>query len=84
VPAPKTLAADVPEGCVVRNLAVEGMCCTGCTGKLYARLKTMPGLVAAAVDFEGGLAQAIVPASSDPHALEAVLTFDKYTAKLRP
>jgi hypothetical protein len=83
-PAPRTLSSSVPAGFRIQSFAVDGMCCTGCTGKLYARLKAEPGVLGAAVDFEAGLAQAIVPETSDPHALEHVLTFDKYTAKLRP
>jgi hypothetical protein len=84
VPAPRALRSAPPEGCAIRTLDVAGMCCTGCTGKLHARLMAEPGVVDAAVDFEQGIAQAIVPVSSDAVALERALTFGKYTATLRP
>ena len=83
VPAPTALPAEVPVGCTLRTLDVEGMCCTGCTGKLYARLKTVPGVVAGAVDFEAGTAQAYVAAGADAAALATALSFDKYRATLR-
>ncbi len=60
------------------------MCCTGCTGKLYERLKEKPGFVAAAVNFEAGLAQVVIPKDADPEAFVAALRFEKYDAKLRP
>lgn len=84
VPAPTALAAEVPAGCAVRTFEVEGMCCTGCTGKLYARLKAEPGVVDAAVDFERGIALAIVPEDADLAALAGALSFDKYSARPRP
>ena len=34
--APLELSGDVPEGCRVEHFDVEGMCCEGCAGKLYA------------------------------------------------
>lgn len=83
-PAPDRLLGDVPAGSVVRTLEVEGMCCHGCTGKLYAKLKATPGVTQAAVSFERGTAQVVVPESADAGAFARVLTFDKYTAKLAP
>ena len=84
VPAPRELRSTAPAGCVVRTLDVDGMCCTGCTGKLYARLKAQPGVVDAAVDFDRGIAQAIVPEEADVEGLARALSFDKYSARPRP
>ena len=84
VPAPQTLEGGVPEGCVVRTIEVHGMCCTGCTGKLYARLKETPGFVKGAVSFEDGVAQVVTNRDADPSPFVAALQFDKYDAQLRP
>lgn len=80
-PAPQTLVGDIPPGCVVRTFAVEGMCCQGCTGKIYKRLKETAGVVQAAVQFDKGQAEVVVPESTDLALLETALHFDKYTAK---
>ncbi len=83
-PAPKTIAGALPAGCVVRAFAVEGMCCQGCTGKIYKRLVQTEGVVQAAVDFDSGTARVIVPETVDVAQLESVLHFDKYSAKRMP
>jgi len=84
VPAPTSLSVAPPAGFAVRTLEVEGMCCTGCTGKLYAKLRAEPGVADAAVDFERGIAMAVVPESADVEALARALSFDKYQAHPRP
>jgi len=80
--APQKLAGGVPAGYVVRTIEVEGMCCTGCTGKLYERLKAVPGLGQAAVSFEEGLARVVIPERADPEPFAAALRFDKYAARV--
>jgi copper chaperone CopZ len=84
VPAPTTLSAEVPPGFLVRTFKVEGMCCTGCTGKIYKRLKESPDVVDAAVSFDKGIAQVVVPKEADVAKLEDVMHFDKYVAKAQP
>ena len=81
-PAPPELSRPVPSGCVVRTVEVAGMCCDGCTGKLFELLTAIPEVRDAAVSFDAGRAQAVVPADFDAHVLEAVLTQEKYTARL--
>ena len=83
-PAPRTIPVATPPGCAIRTFDVAGMCCNGCTGKIHARLAAAPGVVAAAVDFEAGTAQALVPSDADVAALAGVLSFDKYSATPRP
>jgi copper chaperone CopZ len=83
-PAPTTLVGEVPSGCVVRAFAVDGMCCQGCTGKIYKRLKDTAGVVQAAVDFDASTAQVVVSETTDIALVETALTFDKYTAKRMP
>jgi Cu+-exporting ATPase len=65
-------------------LHVEGMCCGGCTGKLYRALSEVQGVKLACVDFDTSSASAIVDASTDGAALARALTFDKYTASPMP
>lgn len=84
VPAPTALVGEVPAGSVVRAFDVEGMCCNGCTGKLYATLRALPEVSQAAVSFEDGTAEVVVPESADPAPIAAALTFEKYRATLRP
>ena len=38
---PYALSGDVPTGCTVRALEVDGICCGGCTGKLFVDQVTM-------------------------------------------
>ena len=82
-PAPQALEGAIPEGCVVRTIEVQGMCCTGCTGKLYARLERTAGFVKGAVSFERGVAEVVLPEDADPAPFVAALSFDKYDAKLK-
>ena len=79
---PKTLSGEVPDGMVVRRFQVTGMCCDGCTGKLYRSLAEVDGVQEAAVDFLTTSASAVVPADADVQTLLAALEFDKYTAEL--
>jgi len=83
-PAPATLASPAGPGEVVRNLAVDGMCCNGCAGKLHAAVMGVPGVCEAAVDFDTGTVLVRAPAELDVTALETALSFDKYTARARP
>lgn len=82
--APVSLIGGIPPGCVVRTFAVDGMCCQGCTGKIYKRLRETPGVVQAAVQFDTGTAEVVVSESTDVALLETALRFDKYTAKRMP
>lgn len=81
---PVRLSGEVPEGCVVRALEVEGICCEGCGGKLFVALGAVEGVREVAVDPVLGVARAVVPSDLDPARLERALTFSKYTAHLRP
>ena len=84
VPAPTVIAGEIPAGSLVRTFDVEGMCCGGCTGKLYQSLRAVPGVSQAAVRFQDGVAEVVVPQELDPALLAEALTFDKYSASLRP
>ena len=81
---PVRLSGDVPEGCVVRSLDVEGICCEGCGGKLFVALSAVEGVREVAVDPVLGVARAVVPSELDAARLEDALTFSKYSARLRP
>lgn len=81
----KTALASTPaSGEVVREFAIEGMCCGSCAPKVYAALAAAPGVREAAVDFETATARAIVPSDADVAALEKAMTFDDYVATARP
>ena len=80
---PIALTSAAADGDVVRTFDVSGMCCNGCTSKLFEALDRHPSVNAAAVSFRDGTAQASVPRDLDPQLLERELTFDKYTAALR-
>jgi len=82
--APQKLEGGVPAGCVVLTIGVDGMCCTGCTGKLYDRLRATPGFVEGAVSFESGIAQVVVSKDADPKPFVDALQFDKYVATRMP
>jgi copper chaperone CopZ len=82
--APTKLSGEVPEGMLVRTFDIEGMCCTGCTAKLFDALEALPDVAEAAVSFESGTAKAVVSTSTDPALLVTALSFDKYSAALRP
>jgi copper chaperone CopZ len=85
VPAsiPLALEGAAPEGFALRTLAVEGICCQGCSSKLFGALLAVDGVQAAAVDPLQAEASAGVRPDVPVAALEAALTFDKYTARAR-
>jgi copper chaperone CopZ len=83
-PAPQNLHGDLPADCVVRTIEVKGMCCLGCTGRVYDRLKETPGFVDGAVNFERGVAEIVIQKDSDPTAFVSALRFEKYEPKLEP
>jgi hypothetical protein len=82
--APQALEGPVPAECTVLTFEVSGMCCTGCTGKLYDHLRATPGFVRGAVNFVEGLARVVMSKDADPQAFASALRFDKYAATLRP
>lgn len=77
---PYALSGEVPSGCVVRQLELEGICCKGCVGKLYVALSDVDEVQEAAIDPVLARAEAVVPADLDVALLESALTFDKYSA----
>ena len=81
---PIAVTADPGPGEELVVLEVEGMCCSGCSAKLYARLADAPEIRAAAVDFDRGVAEALVPSDLDVDELLDLLTFDKYSARPKP
>ncbi len=83
-PAPQMLHGDVPPGCVVRTIEVKGMCCLGCTGRVYDHIKGTPGLVDAAINFKTGVAQVVLEKDADPNAIVSALRFDKFDPTLEP
>ena len=83
-PAPQALPAVLPDDCRVATIEVHGMCCLGCTGKLYDKLSATPGFVAGAVSFDEGVARAVIPAGADPEPFVSALRFGKYEAHLLP
>ena len=78
---PVRIVGEVPAGFRVAELAVTGMCCGGCTAKLYQRMTELDGVEAAAVDFDSSLASALVPEGFDVALLARALTFDEYIAE---
>jgi len=82
-PAPEKLRRAAAPGEAVRVFEVQGMCCEGCTGKLFASLTAVPGVRDAAVDLDAGTASVLAGEAVDVAALERALSFDKYTASLR-
>jgi copper chaperone CopZ len=83
-PVPDRLTAVPAEGEVVRVLDVTGMCCRGCSGKLYRRLVAVEGVRDACVDFDTGTASAIAANTVAPATLASALTFETYSASARP
>ena len=83
-PAPQSLQGAIPEDCVVRRVEVKGMCCLGCTGRIYERIRSAPGIVDAAVSFEKGVAEVVIRKDADPTPVVAALRFDKYEPALEP
>ena len=57
--------------------------CEGCSAKLYAALAKVDGVREIAVDTVLKTASVVVPQELEPARLEAVLTMDKYVARLR-
>lgn len=78
---PVALSGEIPEGFAVRCFEIDGMCCKGCPGKVYARLANVEGVREVAVDPILERAEAVVPVDLDVATLEAALTFDQYSAK---
>ncbi len=81
---PTELSGPAPPGFVVRAYDVEGMCCSGCSGKIYASLTRIEGVEEASVDFVLGTAAVVVPEDLDAARIEPALNFGKYTASPRP
>ena len=83
-PAPQALEREVPTDCVLRRIDVKGMCCLGCTGRLYDRIRNGPGVVDAAVSFEKSAAEVVLRKNADLAPIVAALRFDKYEPTLAP
>ena len=81
---PLKLSGNVDDGCVVHVFDVEGICCEGCSAKLYEALAKVDGVREIAVDTVLKTASVVVLQELEPARLEAVLTTDKYVARLRP
>jgi copper chaperone CopZ len=79
---PAQLSGAVPDGCVVRTLAVEGMCCQSCAPKVYLALAGTAGVREVAVDPILGRAQVVVERALDPARLAAAATFEDYSARV--
>ena len=69
-PAPATLASPAGPGEAVRNIAVEGMCCNGCAGKLHVAAMQVEGVREVAVDFDTGTVLVRAPEELDVGLLE--------------
>lgn len=80
---PVQVSPEVPPGMIVHTFDVTGMCCEGCVAKLYRTLASVEGVREAAVDFQEGTAQVVVPTAADVTPLLSALAFDKYEAELR-
>lgn len=78
---PTELTGEVPAGHVVRTLAVEGMCCSSCPGRLFDAILAIDGVQAAAVDAERSTVSAVVPEALDASTLASALTFGQYSAR---
>ncbi len=83
-PAPQALEGAVPEDCVVRRIEVKGMCCLGCTGRLYDHVRNAPGLVDAAVNYERGVAEIVIRKDADPAPIVDAFRFEKFEPVLEP
>ena len=81
---PTRLPREAGPGERIAVLHVEGMCCAGCTSKLYSALSAVEGVTAACVDFDTRTASAIVGENASGEELAHALTFDKYTASVTP
>lgn len=78
---PFELSGAVPKGSTVRAFEVEGICCEGCSGKLYAALDAVEGVHEIAVDTVRNRVEVVADSSLGVADLGATLTFGKYTAK---
>jgi copper chaperone CopZ len=66
------------------EFSVEGMCCRGCTEKLYDSVVAVDGVIEAAVDFEARKARVIARQAVDGERVLGALNFDKYAAVALP
>lgn len=74
-------AVQVAKGSKI-SLTVDGMHCGSCSEKITAKLTAVPGVTAAAVDYQSGVAQvAYDPAKVKPDALVAAVKAAGFTAK---
>jgi copper chaperone CopZ len=80
---PLALEGPAPAGFALRTLHVDGICCQGCSSKLFGALLAVDGVQAAAVDPLKEEASAWVRQDVPVATLEAALTFDKYSAEVR-
>lgn len=83
-PAPQALLVGPGPGEALRQFEVANMCCTNCTGKLYASLLTVEGVRAASVSFEQSRADVVCDAGLSEAQLLSALNFDKYEAAPLP
>jgi copper chaperone CopZ len=83
-PAPQALQGEPPADCVVRRIQVKGMCCLGCTGRIYDKVRSAPGLVDAAVSFDKGEAEVVMRKDADPAPIVEAFRFDKFEPVLVP
>lgn len=77
---PLCIEGEIPAGQVVRTFAVEGICCSGCAGKLQHALAGIEGVRAIAVDPLRDEVQVLAGTEVDSARLAGALTFDKYVA----
>ena len=78
---PYALSGVVPAGSVVRAFEVEGICCDGCSGKLFAALDALEGVEEIAVDTVRSRVEVVASEELAVARLGEALTFDKYTAR---
>ena len=81
---PRELPEDLPEGTVVRAFDVQGMCCEGCSEKLFAAALEVPGVSGAAVRFEREELRVVCDPATAPDVVARALSFGKYTVAARP
>lgn len=81
---PRQLVSAPATGEVVRAFDVEGMCCDGCSGKLFAAVLQQPGVRDAAIRVEQGRLEAVCASDTDAESLARTLTFEKYTVRPIP
>lgn len=81
---PRQIAAAPAPGQVLRSFDVAGMCCDGCSGRLFTAVLGRSGVEAAAIRVEEGRLELLCDARLDADDLARTLTFDKYTVTPRP